>query len=301
MNVRTIVGCAVVSCLLSNPGFAVEEQALRVPLPVPQLEISTVQEHHDLVLADYGMLMVPGCPDLPSRIFAIAVPPGAQVVGVAYDLGEPVQLPGSYSIAPVALPRVLSGENPLIAMQERAAYQATYEATYGSDAVYPSEQVEFVRSAGYRQYNLADIRVTPFAYQPQSGTLVYYPDISVTVKYTIPDVPKRVSEVRLILAEETARRTILNYDQAQAWYPGSKTLDRGLHDFVIITLDTLVGSVQTLAAWETSKGRTVEVVTTTWIDSNYSGYDLAEKMRNFLRDKYPANEWGIQDVLLVGH
>jgi hypothetical protein len=56
-----------------------------------------------------------------------------------------------------------------------------------------------------------------------------------------------------------------------------------------------------LVNWETSKGRTVEVVTTTWINSNYTGYDLAEKMRNFLREKYPSGEWGIEDVLLIGH
>ena len=53
--------------------------------------------------------------------------------------------------------------------------------------------------------------------------------------------------------------------------------------------------------WEISKGRTVEVVTTSWISSNYAGYDLAEKIRNFLRDKYPSEEWGIEDVLLIGH
>jgi hypothetical protein len=41
-------------------------------------------------------------------------------------------------------------------------------------------------------------------------------------------------------------------------------------------------------------------VTTTWIEANYNGYDLAEKIRNFLRDKYPQEEWGIEDVLLVG-
>jgi hypothetical protein len=59
-------------------------------------------------------------------------------------------------------------------------------------------------------------------------------------------------------------------------------------------------SVSPLVTWETAKGRTVAVVTTSWVDSNYSGYDLAERIRNFLRDKYPSGEWGIEDVLLVG-
>ena len=32
-----------------------------------------------------------------------------------------------------------------------------------------------------------------------------------------------------------------------------------------------------------------------------TGVDLAEQIRNFLRDKYSADAWGIEQVLLVGH
>jgi len=59
-------------------------------------------------------------------------------------------------------------------------------------------------------------------------------------------------------------------------------------------------TVNDLVDWEEAKGKDVKVVTTSWISSNYNGYDLAEKIRNFLRDKYPSNEWGIEDVLIVG-
>ncbi|MCK5031193.1 MAG: hypothetical protein KAR64_06980, partial [Thermoplasmatales archaeon] len=84
-------------------------------------------------------------------------------------------------------------------------------------------------------------------------------------------------------------------------YQGIPTINRGIHDYVIITLDSLTSSLSQLVNSETSKGRNVQVATTTWIDANYAGYDLQEKMRNFLRDKYPSSEWGIEDVLLVGH
>jgi hypothetical protein len=59
--------------------------------------------------------------------------------------------------------------------------------------------------------------------------------------------------------------------------------------------------VAPLVAWETSKGRTVEVVTMSWIDATYWGWDPAHSIREFLREKYPSAEWGIEDVLLVGH
>jgi len=132
--------------------------------------------------------------------------------------------------------------------------------------------------------------------------LTYYPDVTVHISYTFP---KDFSSEDIILddllrKERIAKEIILNYDEAQSWYP-SDTGGKDSYDFVIITLDALTSSVTPLANWEISKGRSVNVVTTSWISSNYTGYDLAEQMRNFLRDKYPSGEWGIEDVLLVGH
>ena len=99
--------------------------------------------------------------------------------------------------------------------------------------------------------------------------------------------------------EQTAKEIIINYDQATNWYPESP-VNRVQYDYVIITTDSLTSSVTSLADWESAKGRSVNVVTTEWIDSNYDGYDLSAKMRAFLLEKYPSGEWGIVDVCLIG-
>jgi hypothetical protein len=60
---------------------------------------------------------------------------------------------------------------------------------------------------------------------------------------------------------------------------------------------------QALAPWKTwkeSRGHAVKTVTLDWIHANYSGVDVAEGVWNFLKDKYPAGQWGIRYVLLVG-
>lgn len=101
--------------------------------------------------------------------------------------------------------------------------------------------------------------------------------------------------------DRAVREIVLNHEEARSWYPAGLTeTPRGSADFVIITLESLTSAVERLADWEAAKGRTVEVVTTSWIDAQYAGTDLAEKTRNFLRDKYPFSAWGIEDVLLVG-
>ena len=53
--------------------------------------------------------------------------------------------------------------------------------------------------------------------------------------------------------EKRAQSIVFNYDQAQAWYPaGGQQSGRGLYDYVIITLDTLVPAVTPLVNFETS-------------------------------------------------
>ena len=94
-------------------------------------------------------------------------------------------------------------------------------------------------------------------------------------------------------------KIITNYDQAQSWY--ITNTPKQSYDYVIITIDDLLDDITSLVEWEENKGRNVQVVTTDWIAGNYDGWDLQEQMRNFLREKYPADQWGIQYVCLIGH
>jgi hypothetical protein len=280
---------------ISTPG------EISVTIPIGTYEIKDTKEGPEVLVENFGRLLVPGKPNLPSKIFAIAIPPGAEVAQVTFDIGEGVLLPGSWKVSPAPLPRVIGMEDPLLYEQEKKRYEENFNSVYGSDEPYPAWVGEFVRTAGYRKYNLVDVRVSPLVYRPLSGQLTYYPHISVHISYAFPKdfSPKEIVTDYLPRTERVANEIILNYDQAKNWYPiGTKGKDN--YDFVIITLDALTSSVTPLVNWEIAKGRSVNVVTTSWINSNYSGYDLAEKTRNFLREKYPSSAWGIEDVLLIG-
>ena len=281
----------------ANSG-ATEYGTVTVKVPAGFYDIQSGDEGYYVSVDGFGRLLVPGKPDLPSRIFSIAIPPGASLVDVAYETSEGEILSGSYDVRPSRLPRVVGEEDPLVYQRDREIYQANFEAVYNSDDPYPAENVELVGPTGFRQYNLVDVRVTPITYHPVSGQLTYYSEITIHVRYAMPDksVMSTSTQER---TEKLAQDIIYNYDQTSEWY-SKASLDKGLHDFVIITLESLVSSVDPLVVWEFTKGRTVEVVTTATINAGYSGYDLAEKIRNFLRENYPSDAWGIQDVLLVG-
>ena len=282
--------------------FDIRGGTISVKIPIGTYEIETTEQGDEISIKDFGHLLIPGKPNLPSKIFSIAIPPGAEVVDVSFELSESMILQGNYNIPPVSLPRVIGEEKPEVYQQEQRTYEENYNSVYSSGNPHPSSAVEFVRTAGFRKYNLIDVRINPFTYYPLSGQLIYYPEVDVFVSYEFPEGHSTddVMIDNIPNMEQRAEKIVFNYDSAKTWYQ-TRTLNLETYDYVIITLDSLTSSVDSLVDWEESKGKSVNVVTTSWISSNYDGYDLAEKMRNFLHDKYPSNEWGIEDVCLVGH
>jgi len=300
-NCSRIVLFLMLALLTGSIAAQAEDGVISVPVPIGTYDIRQAQPGQEVYVENFGRLLVPGKPNLPSKIFAIAIPPGAEVTGVTFDKGEGIVLAGTYDVVPCRLPRVIGDERPELYARDLEMYEANFNSVYGNDQPYPASVGEVVRTAGFRKYNLVDVRVTPFSYRPVSGELTYHPEVTVHVSYTLP---KDFSAADIMLdnlarKERIADEIILNYDQARSWYTGFAAPKENF-DFVVITLESLTFSVTPLVDWEISKGRSVNLVTTSWISANYTGYDLAEKMRNFLRDKYPSGEWGIEDVLLVG-
>jgi hypothetical protein len=76
------------------------------------------------------------------------------------------------------------------------------------------------------------------------------------------------------------------------------TLISDQQKYVIITTIELVDSVSQLQVWKEYLGFSVDVVTISWIASEYPGQDLQEQIRNYLIDSY--EEGTPLYVLLVG-
>jgi len=296
-----MVGSVLTGATTVKNDIEFKDGKITVSIEIGNYEIENIGEGIDIKVDDFGHHLIAGKPNLPSKIYPIAIPPGSEFVDMAFTTGEAVVLPGSYYVLPCQIPQVIGKENPLVREKEEQIYKENYESVYNSDITYPSSNVEFVRTGGYRKYNLVDVRVIPFSYKPLSGKLTYFPEFTITVSYTYPEgfSPENIMCDNNIKTEQRAEQLIYNYNQAKDWYPVGKS---GIqtNDYVIITKNSLTSSVQALVDWEETKGKSVYVTTTEWIDSNYNGYDLAEKMRNFLLEKYPTDNWGILDVCLIG-
>ncbi|MCK4352436.1 choice-of-anchor J domain-containing protein [candidate division WOR-3 bacterium] len=246
----------------------------------------------------FGHLSRGGVPYLPAKVFTLAIPPGAVVTSVDVK-GAMSLLPGTYNImsAPPLLP--MSNRSKLT-HQIMERYAETKEKVYSADTFFPEVLGKFDGTGGLRKYNLVDVSVCPFSYNPVAGELRFTSSITIDVYYTLDD--DKLQEAKKLesdnLFEGEASEIIYNYEMAKEWYSNNKST-KSLYDYVIITTSACSSAVSSLVDWKTSLGYNVKIVTKSEINSG-SGIDFQQKLRNFLRDKYPQGQWGIEYVLIVG-
>jgi hypothetical protein len=98
-----------------------------------------------------------------------------------------------------------------------------------------------------------------------------------------------------ITFDEIAQELIYNWEDCQTWYATDSP--KRANGYTIIIPSTLESTVDALVTCRQNQGYDVNVVTTEYIEANVSGDDLAQKIRNYLRN----NMANIEYVLVVGY
>jgi hypothetical protein len=106
--------------------FNIEDGTVSITIPVGSYEIISTVNGDEIYIENFGRNLIPGRPNLPSKIFSIAIPPGAEIFEVNYETYNSYVLPGKFDIIPVPLPRVASIENPEIYQKELEKYNENY-------------------------------------------------------------------------------------------------------------------------------------------------------------------------------
>ena len=104
--------------------------------------------------------------------------------------------------------------------------------------------------------------------------------------------------------EQNIQDSLLNPEDMNSFasplhYSSTSVLPDGDYQYVIITNTSYVGNrFGDLADWKNQKGVPAKIVETSFIDDNYAGRDLQERIRNFIRDA--VDSWDTEMVLLGG-
>lgn len=265
-------------------------------LTVPPYNLQTQNDSFTIKISGFTQTLIPGAPMLPARSYMLLLPPGAIAKGVEIVSSTDEELKGSYKIKP-ASPYAPTIKNEELIEYSIDKWSQNRQKYYIEGKKFPEEFLWMSGKGNYRRFCYAKVSLIPFTYFAKQGKLTFHRTVTFRVIYDIVPEKKRMSVSPI--EEKKASKLFYNWDQAKAWYPTYESKKpENTYDFVVITTDALSGSLNDFIQWKESLGYSVNLVTTSWINSNYPGLELADKIRNFLVDKYL--DWGIQYVLLVG-
>ncbi len=251
---------------------------------------NAVSEHHNLQM-DY--VRETGKPILPCWSFTLVIPQGMKVGQVRVTEDGITSIKAEYLPYPAQPPVPLSAsELPPFVSPEREIYEGTQP--------WPEERY-WISPVGIKSgFRLVNIVIYPVRYDPVSGSYLLSQNMKIEVVYE-PDPAAGFSSLtakQLQLFSAAVRSIVINPEDVSRFAPQTRPADFGTYDYVIITNSTLEPYFQRLLNWRKRLGYSGIIRTTSWINSNYSGRDLPEKIRNFIRDYF--NNYGTMWVLLGG-
>jgi hypothetical protein len=259
-----------------------------------------------------------GKPELPVYIETYVIPIDAKASGVKVTRSKMQKLSGSLYLWPVQ-PPVPTSVTSLPPFVEPIA------SVYESTAPYPGKLGEIISDRVIHGYHLITVKLYPFEYSPMNRE-VSYSDLDFSITYNAEvssDVKPLYQSIQRAEQSSSFIKSIVKnpadvdkfgsnvqyiYDGKQAVksQPIVKGLQRApilafddrIPDYIIITNNALKPTFKTLADWKTKKGVYTIIKTTEEIATAYSGFDLQEKIRNYLKEA--NSKWGGHMYVLLG-
>ncbi|UCD64965.1 MAG: hypothetical protein JSW34_05920 [Candidatus Zixiibacteriota bacterium] len=300
-NSRFRLATGLIALCLVLAGTAATAENLTVTFDAAPYRIVDAGSGQHLIEMDgFNSSLTPGKPMLPAKSFVVALPGGATVNSVSWVAHGTVDIDGHYSIKPVNA-NLPTDDDAAFIDRLRRQWQDNYSATYNSDAAYPQENGIYAGTGGLRKYTYATLIFCPFTYHPVSGRLQYTPSVTATIDYTpgpvhSPDMEKRLRDTK---ADRQAAELFVNFEQARPWYEptAAPTGTQAITNYLVIHSDQIEDYADDFCE-NYFVCADMHWVAGHLIDETYTGIDFAEKIRNYLIDKFA--EWNFDYLLIIG-
>jgi hypothetical protein len=234
---------------------------------------------------------IPGEPVLPWQLVVMMLPPGESAESMEIIADGEILLPGSILLRPAGPPRP-TGE-------ESRDDISRNEGVYSQDKNYPASSAGHLLTQYFNGYAFALCSFTPAKYNPASQRLSYYSRVTIRIK-THADASS-AEAMRNITAAGANQGMInsfaMNPEMMRSYpLPKSPLVN---YDYLIISPVSFKNEFQPLINMHGAMGHVVRVVATDSISATTAGYDMQEKIRNFIIAQ--RQNHGIQYVLLAGN
>ena len=281
----------LVSCLVSGSTFAIELEFYE-----EDLSFSTRSGYDVIRLNGCDFLEGVGKPLLPVRHLQIAIPSGTTPESIRLSYEEMVEIEGNYRIHPC--------QPPLSTSSGPGTFVEPDPSIYGSPDPFPTEVCKLGSHGYLGGHHIVSVEVFPVRYVPSARKLFLLTRIDFDILLSTcrnPDrILKRTSHsehlYRSLVQEVVVNPHEVTEKVARDVLDLSSSPE--VTEYLIITDSACAPAFEELALWKTQKGVPAEVVTTSWIYTNYAGVDSQEMIRNCIND-YRATK-GTVWVLLGG-
>lgn len=272
-----------------------------------EIIIINTENCHTIQLQNYGYLLEPGKPQIPKKNLLIALPPDAKVISIEFKAENEIQLPGTYQL--IATSNIIPLDEEYDTDQVNnlnKRWNENHEFIYTSDESYPGKHGNIISSGTYREYSYVSLDLYPIAYRPLSGKLILYESIQISIAFELNSNDsyevEKITENNFFDAK--ASDLFVNYNEIKDYYHPTETQSNPLtqsHEYLIITSTNHYNAItsSSFIEWKTTLGYNPKIINVTDNEiTSQSGIDLAEQIRNFLREIYLP--WDVKYVLFVG-
>ena len=134
------------------------------------------QVYDEVIMPDSEGAWNVGEPNLPAYGISLLLPQGTTVADITIEPGTNIQLGSGYIVAPIEQPV------PLSEVTTVSAKGTIDPIIYSSDNVFPSNLFSVVGTYSFRGYTLLVLLLHPVQYQPISGRLSYFDELTIVIK-----------------------------------------------------------------------------------------------------------------------
>lgn len=252
-----------------------------------------IQETQGYHLIDFkGLLQtgITGEPVLPYKDVKLMLPPGEEAISIEFIGIDETIIPGFYTLYPQQPSRPLSESAAGELIQKMEVYQF--------NGKYPAQATGQLKTAYLNGYAIALSSFSPVNYNPATGALSYFKSVKIVIKTQ----PAAMSSdaINNLSSSKNIQNRVSGFVQNTAMlntYP-TQTKSGDEYDMLIITPAQFENDFQDMIDLYLQRGITIQIVTKETINSQGTGQDLAEKIRNFIIEEYQNN--GVEYVLLGG-
>ena len=274
------------------------EDIIEITITFPtlnELEFKSYQNKKIIMHPTLGYYHEPGELMLPTKNLLIAIPPDTRIEEIRLTEFNPITIQESLEIAsypPIFLPQ--KG----IPNSQSNEHQTTIIST---------KNVELKSQGTLGKYFYVSLSVSPFTYQKETNTLAYDKESKLIIKYSQNEKNSSIYYQEILKDtsfDQKASGLFINYHEIKKYYRIEKQQSNNEENdatYLIITTESLLPAISdsTFIDWKKTIGHNIRTITLTNTSiSSQEGKDLAEKIRNFLREYYTL--WNIKYVLFIG-